>query len=91
MSGGLQLTSRLFEVLKRRFIIMFLFKHLFLIFQPILCGFYVCFLSNNRKDNKSFRNMCVCLGKVRKGFIVCFTRCKLDCEPCSAHFKTLGK
>lgn len=35
--------------------------------------------------------MCVCLGKVGKVFIVYFTQCELDCEPCSAQFKSLSK
>lgn len=65
--------DRLFEVLKRCFVVMFFLKYLFLILKRILCGLNGCFLSNSWKYNKPFRNMCVCLGKVGKGFIVYFT------------------
>lgn len=53
--------GRLFEVLKRCFVVMFFLKYLFLILKRILCGLNECFLSNSWKDNKPFRNVCVCL------------------------------
>lgn len=65
--------GRLFEVLKRCFVVMFFLKYLFLILKRILCGLNGWFLSSSWKDNKPFRNMCVCLGKVGKVFIVYFT------------------